>query len=144
MRNPEDFAPELAQSWETSEDGLMLTFRLREAFWSDGKPITAGDVRFTWQAQTSPDVPWIGAESKQMIRDVEVIDDRTVTFHFERAYPYQFVDAIEGGIVPQHVFGRVPFERWKDHDWSQARVGSGPFVLHEHRPGQAGRSRGTT
>ncbi len=93
-------------------------------------------MRFTWQAQTNEHVPWIGADSKTRIRDVEVVDRRTARFHFDAVYPYQFLDAVEGGIVPRHVFGEVPFEQWKDHDWATAQVGSGPFVPAAHRPGE--------
>ena len=136
LSHPDGYEPSLAESWEASEDGLALTFHLREASWSDGTPISAADVRFTWQAQTSEHVPWINAESKTRIRDVEVVDARTVRFHFDAVYPYQFIDAVEGGILPKHVFGEIPFERWKDHDWLSAKVGSGPFVPSSHRPGE--------
>jgi len=136
QQRPEDFAPLLAESWEASDDGRALTFRLREASWSDGMPITAVDVRYTWQAQTSDEVPWIGAESKSHINDVVVLDERTVRFEFDAAYPFQLADAVEGGILPQHRFADVPFERWATHDWSAYRVGSGPFLLERHTPGQ--------
>jgi peptide/nickel transport system substrate-binding protein len=133
---PVTYEPSLARSWSWSEDGLSLTFELREALWSDGRPITAGDVRFTWLAQTSEQVPWIGASAKAQIRDVEVLDARRVTFHFRTRYPFQLADAVDGGIVPEHVFGQVPFAEWAEgHDWSQVRVGSGPFLLERHAPG---------
>jgi len=131
----ENWEPLLASSWEFSEDRLALSFELRNAVWSDGKPITADDVRFTWLAQTSAAVPWAGASTKSHIRDVQVVGERTVTFHFDAVYPYQFVDAVEGGILPRHVFGAVPFEAWQTHDWSTATVGSGPFLLSRHEPG---------
>jgi peptide/nickel transport system substrate-binding protein len=131
---PGDYAPLLAESWESSADGLSLTFRLREAVWSDGEPITASDVRFTWLAQTSPDVPWVGADSKRHITDVRAVDDRTVTFRFDTRYPYQLSDAVEGGILPEHVFGKIPFDQWTTHDWSAHSIGSGPFLLQSHRP----------
>ncbi|MEZ5314115.1 MAG: ABC transporter substrate-binding protein [Thermoanaerobaculia bacterium] len=57
--HPPTFAPELATSYEWSADRRILTFHLRsDATWSDGAPITADDVRFTWEAQTSPEVAW--------------------------------------------------------------------------------------
>lgn len=41
--------PNLAKSWEISEDNLQYTFHLREGVhWSDGQPFTADDVIFTW------------------------------------------------------------------------------------------------
>jgi peptide/nickel transport system substrate-binding protein len=131
----ESFRPELAESWTTSDDGLAITFRLREASWSDGAPVTASDVRFTWRAQTSPDVVWADATSKEHVDDVEVVDDRTVTFHFDRVYPQEMEDAVVGGILPEHEYGRVPFDQWRNHDWSTLHIGGGPFVLESHSPG---------
>lgn len=43
--------PNLAKSWEISEDNLQYTFHLRKGIhWSDGHPFTADDVIFTWSA----------------------------------------------------------------------------------------------
>jgi peptide/nickel transport system substrate-binding protein len=133
--HPSTYAPQLAESWTAGEDGLSLTFRLRPASWSDGRPVTAEDVRFTWQAQTSAEVGWSNAATKAHVVDVEVVDPRTVTFRFDRAYPFQLADAVEGGILPAHVYGAVPLASWRTHDWSAIRVGSGPFLLEQHRPG---------
>ena len=134
--HPPTFTPLLANSWTTSDDGLTITFSLRGGSWSDGTPITAEDVRFTWQAQTSPEVAWPGSTSKERIKAVQVFDDHTVAFVFDRKYPEMLADAIEGGIVPKHVFGQVPFKEWRTHDWSTAKVGSGPFLLSSWRPGE--------
>ena len=42
-------APDLASSWEAAPDGLSWTFKLRDdAKWSDGQPINADDVAFTF------------------------------------------------------------------------------------------------
>ncbi|MEM7350322.1 MAG: ABC transporter substrate-binding protein, partial [Acidobacteriota bacterium] len=73
QEGPPSFEPRLAESYEFSEDRLELTFRLRPGLvWSDGVPITAEDVRWTWQAQTHPAVGWSFIEAKQRIKDVEV------------------------------------------------------------------------
>jgi len=134
--HPPSFEPLLATSWSFSEDGLTLTFKLKDATWSDGAPLTAGDVRFTWTAQTSPAVGWTGASFKEHIKAVDVVDPRTVAFRFDRAYPEMLADAVEGGILPEHVFGKVPFDAWRTHDWSQVHIGSGPFLLSSWRPGE--------
>jgi peptide/nickel transport system substrate-binding protein len=134
--HPPSFEPLLAASWSFSADGLTLTFKLKEATWSDGEPLTAQDVRFTWTAQTSPAVAWTGGSFKEHIKDVEVVDPRTVAFRFDRAYPEMLADAVEGGILPEHVFGRVPFDAWRTYDWSQVRIASGPFQLSTWRPGE--------
>lgn len=132
---PQAYAPQLAESWSFAADGLSLTFKLREARWSDGQPLRASDVRFTWLAQTSPEIPWASAVAKEQISNVEVIDERTVTFHFKSRYPYQLADAVEGGILPEHAFGKIPYGAWTTHDWSALRIGSGPFLLERHQPG---------
>jgi peptide/nickel transport system substrate-binding protein len=134
--HPATFSPLLAESWTFSPDRLELRFRLRACTWSDGTPVTASDVAFTWRAQTAKEVAWIGAEAKARILDVAAVDARTVRFRFDRAYPEQLADAVEGGILPEHVFGRVPFGEWRTHDWSGSRVVSGPFRLASHRPAE--------
>lgn len=134
--HPPTFEPLLAESWAEAPDGRAITFRLRKAVWSDGRPITARDVVFTWKAATSPEVAWVNASTKSHVTAVEANDERTVTFRFDRAYPERLADAVEGGVLPEHVFGAVPLASWPTHDWSTARVGSGPFLLESHRPGE--------
>lgn len=128
---PTAFDPQLAESWEFSEDGLELTFKLREAVWSDGTPISAEDVRWTWLAQTDADVNWRLASEKEAIEDVEVVDSRTVRFHFVRAYPGQIGDANDGAILPSHAWSALPFSEWRSNGrWFEDNmVSSGPFLL---------------
>jgi ABC-type transport system substrate-binding protein len=45
--NMEPICSELAESYEFSDDFMHLTFHLRDAVWTDGEPITSGDVKFT-------------------------------------------------------------------------------------------------
>lgn len=136
---PPTFAPRLAESWEFSEDGLDLTFHLRpDAVWSDGVPITAEDVLFTFEAQTSSEIGWAFAEFKDRIREVEVIDEHTVTFHFDEQHPNQLFEAVQGVILPKHAWGELPFEQWSESsDWFfEHLVTSGPFLLASREPGQ--------
>lgn len=130
--HPPTFAPELAKSSEWSADHKSLTLHLREdALWSDGVPITAEDVRWTWQAQIDPTVAWDSAFMKREIRDVEVVDAHTVRFHFSRAYLKQMVDVNEGVILPKHAWEKLPFAKWRESaDWfKQNAVYSGPFAI---------------
>ncbi len=136
---PATFGPRLAHAWEFSDDRRQLTFHLREdAKWSDGVPITADDVRFTWEAQRSPEVAWSGLEMKTPIVDVEVIDPHTVRFHYETPYANQLVDAAQGVILPKHVWSELPFSAWRESNlWFQERaVSSGPFVLERWQEGE--------
>ena len=136
---PPTFEPELAESWEWSDDHLDLTFHLRDdARWSDGKPVTAEDVRFTWEAQVSPEIGWDTAYFKEAIEDVEVVDPHTVVFHFSRVSPYQMLEANEGLILPEHVWGKVPFSEWRTSGdfFLENLVVAGPFALERWTPQQ--------
>ena len=46
--------PLMAESYEVSEDGLTYTFHLREAYWSNGEPVTANDFAFSWKHLVDP------------------------------------------------------------------------------------------
>lgn len=139
QEHPPTFKPLLAKSYEFSPDRKVLTFRLRDdVVWSDGVPVTAEDVRWTWQAQMHPDVAWEGADSKRWIRDVEVVDPHTVRFHFERAYAKQLLDANECPILPKHAWEKLPFSQWRqNNDWfRQNLVVDGPFTIASWEPQQ--------
>jgi len=88
--------PNIAKSWEWSEDGMQLTMHLIEgAFWSDGVPFTADDVLFTWEAYVLDDnvaAPrhidawtWDGQPAS-----LEKIDDYTIRFNFPVSQPLDF------------------------------------------------------
>jgi peptide/nickel transport system substrate-binding protein len=136
---PSTFRPDLAESWEWSDDHKTVTFHLRRnAAWSDGRPVTAADVRFSWQAQIHPDIAWDIAYYKEAITDVEVVDPHTVRFHFSRVYPSQLLELTEGYILPEHVFGRIPFSEWRTNEqWFRDHaVYAGPFVIESWTPQQ--------
>jgi peptide/nickel transport system substrate-binding protein len=135
-RHPPAFTPALARSYEWSADHKTLTLQLREnARWSDGVPVTADDVRWTWQAEVSPEVAWESSYMKDQIADVEAVDPHTVRVHFKRVYAKQLLDLNEGGILPHHAWGQIPFSRWRQSgDWfRQHLVVDGPFTLGSWR-----------
>lgn len=136
--HPPTFAPGLAESWTWSPDRLSLEIHLRNARWSDGVPVSAEDVRFTWRAQTSPAIAWEQAFSKETITDVEVVDPRTVRFHFSRVSFTQLPDLNEGVILPHHAWSSLPFEEWrKQPTWFRDHlVTNGPFLLERWTPQQ--------
>jgi peptide/nickel transport system substrate-binding protein len=139
QEHPPTFKPLLARSYDWSPDHKVLTFHLRDdVVWSDGVPVTAEDVRWTWQAQVNPDVAWEGAEAKRWIQDVEVVDLHTVRFRFMRAYARQILDANESPVLPKHAWEKLPFSQWRQNaDWfRQHLVVDGPFTLASWEPQQ--------
>jgi len=138
-RHPPTFSPALARSYEWSADHKTLTFHLREdARWSDGVPVTADDVRWTWQAQVSPEVAWESSYMKDEIADVEAVDAHTVRVRWKRVYAKQLLDVNEGGILPRHAWGQIPFSRWRQSgEWfKQHLVVDGPFTIGSWKPQQ--------
>lgn len=139
QEHPPTFKPLLAKSYEFSPDRKVITFHLRDdVVWSDGVPVTAEDVRWTWQAEMNRDVAWEGIDSKRWIQDVEVVDPHTVRFHFTRVYARQILDANESPILPKHAWEKLPFSQWRQNaDWfRQHLVVDGPFTIASWEPQQ--------
>lgn len=135
--HPPSFAPSLARSWTWSDNHLELTLELDpDARWSDGVPITARDVVFTWHVQTSPAIGWLYADAKDSIRAVTALGDHRVRVVYSRRHPYQLMDLNDGLIVPAHAWGEIPLGRWGEIDWSEQVVAGGPFQLVRHTPQQ--------
>jgi peptide/nickel transport system substrate-binding protein len=129
---PPSFDPYAAERWETSADGRTITFHLRKDMnWSDGVPLTADDVRFSWETAKDSKVAWTGVSIKDFIDDVKVIDAKTVALHYTEVYPYQLMDANDGYILPKHVYSKIPYEQWKTHpSWTkEAGVTAGPYRI---------------
>ncbi|MDD5223923.1 MAG: peptide-binding protein [bacterium] len=94
---------DLAQSWEISKDGLTITFHLRPGVkWHDGKPFSAEDALFTYQAITDPRTPTAYASAFLEVREAKVLDPNT----FQVSYKQPFAPALDSwgvGIIPQHL-----------------------------------------
>ena len=82
--------PNLARSWEWSEDGYGLTMHLVEgARWSDGDPFDANDIMFHWdKIVMDPDIPSVmSASSLGEGTTLEKVDDYTIRFTFTQPRP---------------------------------------------------------
>lgn len=131
------FGPQIADRWEFSPDSLSITFFLRkDVRWADGVPVTAADVRFTWELQSDSLVAWASRAVKDRIQSVDVIDDHTVAFRFSNRYLYQIMDANDGVILPKHLLENVPRMDIRSSDFGRRPVGNGPFRLARWEPDQ--------
>ncbi|MGB5294721.1 MAG: ABC transporter substrate-binding protein [Thermoanaerobaculia bacterium] len=130
--HPPTFEPRLVESFEWSADGRTLDLELRSGVsWSDGVPVTAEDVRWTWQAQTDPELAWGYAQSKQNIRDVEIVDQLRLRIHFHQRSPSQLAELNEGVILPKHAWSELPFSEWRSNEpwFVDHLIVNGPFDL---------------
>ncbi len=115
--------PMLAESWVISEDGRSYTFTLKENIrWHDGQPITASDVAETIRLITDPQTKSILKHDWEGVV-VEVVDERTVTFHLDEVSS-PFLAATNIPIIPFHIptdelqknlIGNGPY-KYKDTD----------------------------
>ncbi|MEJ2086121.1 MAG: ABC transporter substrate-binding protein, partial [Acidobacteriota bacterium] len=130
--HPPTFGPQIAKQWSWSEDRLILRVELRDdLFWSDGVPLTSEDVVWTWQVQTSSEISWNQAGSKESILAVEALEDHLVRVEFRQQTDSPLWDLNEGAILPKHVWSRLPLSRWRhEADWFVDHlVTSGPYRL---------------
>ncbi len=132
----EDFSPlpGLAESWTTSEDGLTWTYSLREGLqWSDGEPLTADDV--VYSIERPRDEEW--ACCYEIIKNLEAraIDARTV--EVITSVPDPKLPGL-GYVIPKHIYEPIDTEALADYK-AEDGIGSGPFVLTDHNPGESWR-----
>ncbi|MGI6207684.1 MAG: ABC transporter substrate-binding protein [Anaerolineae bacterium] len=127
--------PNIAKSWDVSEDGKSYTFHLREGMrWSDGEPFTADDILFWYEAialnkELSPSFPsWlvVGGEAPVVTK----VDDYTVNFTFSVPFGIllEFM-AFEGGptiITPKHYLSQFHPD-YADPDELAAKINEAGF-----------------
>jgi peptide/nickel transport system substrate-binding protein len=120
--------PELATSWELSDDGLSITMKLREGVkFHTGREFTADDVLFTIQAMQRDDVSSQLKHVALAIDDMSADDDHTVTLHLAHPVSNLF-DLFE-------VMPIVDSETFDDLLAGKQIVGTGPFKVAEYTPG---------
>lgn len=144
--------PELAKSYEISDDNLSITFKLNDNIkWNDGKTLTADDVAFTFtsladKGYTGSKYGYVeklkGAKdyhegSADKIEGIEVIDKNTIKFTFAEPYSPGLTNLGSIGIIPKHIWGEVPIAQWKDKkDLLTKPVGTGPYEVVSFTEGQ--------
>jgi len=127
-----DVIPDLAERWEVSEDGLHYTFHLRQGVrWHDGAPFTADDVVFTIKAIQAPDFPGLPALA-EVWRNVQVEKLGPYTVRFSLSEPFApFLDYTTVGILPAHIWSRIPLRLMPKSKFNLEPVGTGPFKVKE-------------
>ncbi|MBW4617594.1 MAG: ABC transporter substrate-binding protein [Desmonostoc vinosum HA7617-LM4] len=146
--------PGLAESWEISEDQKQIVITLREGLkWSDGKPMTADDVVFTYNdVYLNPKIPTPTKDAlkigeKETLPKVEKLDTRRVKFTVQEPFsPFlRLVGAID--ILPAHILqeavrttgsdGNPKFiSMWGTGTKPTEIVGNGAYVMESYVPSQ--------
>jgi peptide/nickel transport system substrate-binding protein len=123
----------LAESWDTSEDGLTWTFHIRDGVtWSDGQPLTAEDIAYTYNRilDGGPERATWGAYLQQ-VDTITAPDANTVVLSMKK--PNSSLPLLPIPIIPEHVWKDVSEDDVKTYkaepENGQPPVGSGPFRL---------------
>lgn len=142
--------PGVAESYTVSDDKLTYTFKLRDAKWSDGTPVVAGDFVYAWQRVVNPETaseyawfielmnvanatPIVKGEKKPEELGITALDDKTLQVVLTTPTPY-FIKTLSHATtypVPRKVIAQY------GDDWTQPGklVGNGAFTLVSHNLG---------
>lgn len=128
------FEPELAESWDRSEDGKTITFHLRKGVkWHDGRPFTSADVKFTFDRLFDDTVEAGGQRSDfEHVERWEAPDPGTFVLHM-RELRFNTMQNLEGlHILAKHVYERGDLD---EHPNNRHPIGTGPFRFVHWRAG---------
>ena len=134
---PTEIIGDLAQSWEVNEDGTEYTFRIHEANWHDGMPVTAEDVVFSLDRIVEPgEIRNRTAALKDFYKHgtATVVDDKTVKV------PLIFPAATFLTTIAVDYYAMYPKHVAEDLSQDEANccpdslIGSGPWRFKEFKP----------
>jgi peptide/nickel transport system substrate-binding protein len=124
---------DLAESWEVSPDGLVITFHLRKGVkWHDGHPFTAEDVLFTYKVTIDPKTPTAYSGDFLKVKKAEVLDAHT----FRVTYDQPFAPALMSwgsAVMPKHLLEGTDITK---SPLTRHPVGTGPYIFKEWVTGQ--------
>lgn len=140
----------VASDWTVSDDHLTYTFTIKDnANFSNGDPVTAADVKFTYETMANPkyDGPYQSTVSNVVgfdeynkgtateITGIKVIDDKHVSFTIKEPYVAEIISNLGIGILDHTYYA---FTNWDDFKALSAKpMGCGAFLFKDYDPAQA-------
>jgi peptide/nickel transport system substrate-binding protein len=126
--------PDLAESWTTSEDGTVWTFKLRKGvqFHNDFGEFTAEDVKYSFERQLERKKGMRFTKNLDVIKAIDIIDPYTVQItlkQYDPVFPLRMVGYQQGYIVSKKAVEKVGHDNF---GWNP--VGTGPFYFDKHLP----------
>jgi len=129
--------PDLAESWDVSEDGMIITFHLhQDAYWTDGEQVTAEDVAYTFNYVKANPTTYFSSKMKN-VDHVEAVSEFDVAFIMSEPDVSMIARLGWYGtfVLPEHVFNNGT--AWEDNPAStNPTVTSGPFKFESYTQGQ--------
>ncbi len=143
------YVPDIAESWEVSDDGRVFTFQIREGLeFSSGNPVTARDVEFSLRravamAKTPSFIlTQFGFTPDNMDETLVALDDRTFQLTTDRTYAESFVLNCLTATIAYIVDSETVQANEQDGDWGNAwlktnSAGSGAYTLVNWKPNES-------
>lgn len=126
----------IADRWSWDQQRLTWTFWLRpDVRWSDGVPLTARDVKFTFDTILHPDYDGPRRTNVQHVAEITTEGNHIVRFRM-RQVDAPFLVNIGLGLIPHHILGNVAVRDHRAHSFSRQPIGAGPYLLERIIPGQ--------
>ena len=124
--------PDVAESWDVSDDGMKYTFHLVEdATWHDGEPFTSADVKFSFEEVGMVYHARCRKNFAELITSIETPDDYTVVFNLNKPFPL-FIKALNipysGAILPKHLYEGTDVMA---NPHNNEPIGTGPYMFKE-------------
>lgn len=135
-RDPEtnEFQPGLAESWSVDSQGKTYTFKIRQGIqFTDGSPLTAEDVKFSFDAVSDPQYEAAHRIAYfQNIKSPVLVDEYTITFPVKQKYFGNLETLASYRIVPKEVYS----QQNKENKMSKVLIGSGPYKIEKYNKGK--------
>jgi len=138
--------PSFAKSWDTSPDGLTWTFHtVPNAKWSDGQPLTAEDVAWTFNTVLKYQKGPTSYYSPNVVdlASVTATDANTVAFHYSTPVGPALAELSAVPILPEHIWAKLAtgdgkaLKTYQNAPQNgQAVVSGGPFELTSYTKDQ--------
>lgn len=126
------------QNGGVAQDQMSITWTLKEGLqWSDGSPMTADDVVFTWRYCTDHDTGCTAADAFEGIASVEAVDALTVRITFDEPMPYPYNAFVSMGtpvISGAQFAGCVGAAATTCDAQNFAPLGTGPYRIVSFEP----------
>jgi peptide/nickel transport system substrate-binding protein len=120
----------LAEKYEIKENGKQYLFTIRDGVkWHDGKPLTAEDIKFSFEYACKH--PMVSSTiSEKDIEKVEIVGDRQVKVTVKKPSAVMLSNLGTSRIIPKHIWEKV--DNPKEFLDKEAVIGCGPYVLTEY------------
>lgn len=130
-----EFQPLLAKSWTISKDKKEFTFILDpSAKWADGKPVTAEDVKFTYDViMDTNNMTIVQRMGYSRFYPPVILDSHSIKFTAKMVHFNNFVNLAGFTVLPKHLFEGKDFNKSFNMNLP---AGSGPYILSEVREGR--------